>query len=205
MVSEEKSDILILVPLGKVVFPSGFFQDFIFVFDFLQCEYNMLRCTCLPLCVSWIVGVVFVINFWKFLSRVYSKYLSCFSFSSDSPIIYMLHLFLWLLTLRNWWGPGGKTNENVGAFLRLGPQEALSLNLVHTQFSASSHLPCSCYLFLDSLAASDPGKLILWPWSSLAQVIHSWTFLLDTEFQVGRFSFSSFSILAMLFHCILAM
>ena len=44
MVSVEKSDIILIfvLPIGKVFFPSEFFQDFFFfIFDFLQFEYDI--------------------------------------------------------------------------------------------------------------------------------------------------------------------
>ena len=48
MVSEEKSDYFnsyLCSSIGKVFFSSDFFQDFLFIFDFLQVGYNIPRRT----------------------------------------------------------------------------------------------------------------------------------------------------------------
>ena len=46
MISEEKSEIILNVcsSIGKVFSPSGYFQDVLFIFDFVKFEDDMPRC-----------------------------------------------------------------------------------------------------------------------------------------------------------------
>lgn len=102
MVSGEESILIPTLVPWRVRFSSGFFQGFLFVFGFLQCEYNKPMRRVLVLIIlgifwaSEICGLVSVINFGKF-SAIITSNITCFLpfLSHLSSIPLHIHNSLW--------------------------------------------------------------------------------------------------------------